>query len=93
MQAFVRKVPPLQRLTVWHVDGSSNDNLVLFRGLRDEIRSSGSDRRLSVGRNDVLYFTLDSSETCTDAVIEKFVKQMGEKREKKKSFFIGSFIW
>ena len=81
VQAFVSEMPSLQRLTFWTVgSGSSDKYFNFYKAIRDEIRSSGSNRQLWVGQEDDLaqggglYFLLDSSETCTDAAIEEFVK-------------------
>ena len=92
VQAFVREMPSLQRLTFWLVGNNSIDEYFNFyKAIRDEIRSSGSNRQLWVGQEDDLaqggglYFSLDSSETCTDAAIENFVKEL-KKRKKAWNF-------
>ena len=79
VRAFVREMPSLQRLTILNLNESSIDFLALFKALRDDIRSSGSDRKLWVSRDDVLYFLLDSNDACTDQAIEKFVIEMKSK--------------
>ena len=48
----------------------------LFKSMRDDIRSSRSNRHLWISRDDVLYFPVDSSEACTDEAFEKFVIEM-----------------
>ena len=81
VQAFVRETPSLQRLTFWIVNGGSTGSyLNFYKAIRDEIRSSGSNRQLWVGQDGGLYFLLDSSETCTDIAIEEFVKELMEKK-------------
>ena len=89
VQAFVRETPSLQRLTFWLVGSNSIDEYFNFyKAIRDEIRSSGSNRQLWVGQEDDLaqggglYFSVDSSETCTDAAIEKFVKELKMTKER-----------
>ena len=80
VQAFVRQMPSLQRLSCWRVNGGSIDEyLEFYKSIRDEIRSSGSNRRLWVGLDGGRYFPLDSSEACTDMAIEEFVKELKSK--------------
>ena len=75
VRAFVREMPSLQRLTVWNVnDGSDAECSFLFKALRDDIRSSASNRQLWISRDDGKYFLLDSSEQCTDMAIDKFIQ-------------------
>ena len=81
--AFVRETPSLQRLSIWKPSIKKNDFLVLFKALRDDIRSSGSNRQLLVSRDDVKYFALDSSDKCTDLAIEEFVNEMNNRTARK----------
>ena len=83
VQAFVGQMPSLQRLTFWIVNENSDtllrDYSLLLQSIRDDIRSSGTDRQLWVSRDDVLHFLLDSREECTDLAIKKFVSEMNSK--------------
>ena len=80
IQAFIRQMPSLQRFTMWKLNESSNaDFSFLFKSIRDEIRSSGSDRRLWIGRDESRFFPLDSSAACSDEAIEKFVTEINQK--------------
>ena len=85
--AFVRQMPSLQRLTFWMLNDNSNSlqsyYSLLFKSIRDDIRSSASDRRLLVGRDDLLYLSLDSRDKCTDEAIEEFAEEMTKKRKTK----------
>ena len=77
VQAFVGEMPSLQRLTFWTVGrGSVDEYFNFYKAIPDELRSSGSNRRLWVGLDHGLYFPLNSSETCTDMAIEEFVKKL-----------------
>ena len=81
---FVREMPSLQRLTISNLMKNSNEYFLgLFKALRNEIRSSGSNRRLWVSSDDVLLFPLDSSQTCTDEAIEQFVTEMLKQERRK----------
>ena len=74
--AFVRETPSLKHLTIRRLTNDANDYLVLLRALRDDFRASGSNRRLSISRDDVMSFSVNSSETCSDQAIEEFVIQI-----------------